>query len=178
MPLGEGRRWHGLVLWALENGYGGVENLSLIPGSVGAAPIQNIGAYGVELKDVFQQLEAVELGTGKVKIFSKEDCRFGYRDSIFKNEQKGKYFISKVVLRLSKKHKINTSYGAIKTILQNKNIENPTIRDVSNAVIEIRRSKLPDPAVIGNSGSFFKNPEIEKSQFDILKKRFSNYRFL
>ena len=175
--VGGGENWHSFVLWALENDYGGIENLSLIPGSVGAAPIQNIGAYGVELKDVFQQLEAVELETGKIKIFTHEECKFGYRDSVFKNKLKGKYFISKVILRLSKKHKINTSYGAIKEVLKQKNITAPTIRDVSNAVIEIRQSKLPDPDKIGNSGSFFKNPEIEKADFEKLKTKFPDIVF-
>ncbi len=172
VAVGGGMVWHELVLWALENGLGGIENLSLIPGSVGAAPIQNIGAYGVELKEVFQQLEAVELTTGKIKVFTIEDCQFGYRDSIFKNKLKGKYFITKVVFRLLKNPKVNISYGAIKEVLQQKNIANPGIQDVSNAVIEIRQSKLPDPKKIGNSGSFFKNPEIETDQFKKLKSRF------
>ncbi|MEZ4952591.1 MAG: UDP-N-acetylmuramate dehydrogenase [Saprospiraceae bacterium] len=177
VAVGGGEVWHEFVLWTLEKNWGGVENLSLIPGSVGAAPIQNIGAYGVEIVDVFQQLEAVELATGKVKLFNKEDCQFGYRDSIFKNELKGKYFISKVIFRLSKFPKINTSYGAIKELLKNNNIENPTIKDVSNAVIEIRQSKLPDPKEIGNSGSFFKNPEIEPSHFIPLKEKYPDIVF-
>ena len=175
VAVGGGELWHELVCWAIKNNLGGIENLSLIPGSVGAAPIQNIGAYGVELKDVFEKLEAVELTTGKLKVFDKNDCRFGYRDSVFKNKLKGKYFITKIFLKLNKKpHQLNTSYGAIKNILIEKNIENPTILDVSNAVINIRKSKLPDPQKIGNAGSFFKNPEIEMAHFIQLKKKFTD----
>ncbi|MEO1258353.1 MAG: UDP-N-acetylmuramate dehydrogenase [Bacteroidota bacterium] len=170
VSIGGGEVWHELVLWALENNYGGLENLSLIPGSVGAAPIQNIGAYGVELKDIFQRLEAVSVDSGKIKTFDKEACQFGYRMSIFKNELKGKYVITRVHLRLTKKHEINIEYGAIRNILTSKKIINPTIQDVSEAVIEIRQSKLPDPEEIGNSGSFFKNPVISKGQFQRLEK--------
>ena len=177
IAIGGGESWHGLVMWAVENGLGGIENLSLIPGSVGAAPIQNIGAYGVELKDIFHQLEAIELDTGRMQIFNSNECQFGYRDSIFKNELKGRYFITKVILRLSKIHQLNTSYGAVSEILMDSNIENPTIRDVSNAVIKIRQIKLPDPAEIGNSGSFFKNPEIEITHFQQLRSLFPNIVF-
>lgn len=172
VAVGGGEVWHEFVLWALEKNLGGIENLSLIPGSVGAAPIQNIGAYGVEIVDVFHQLEAVDLATGKEKIFNTEECQFGYRDSIFKNELKRKYFITKVIFRLSKFPKINTDYGAIRELLKNKNIVNPTVKDVSEAVIEIRQSKLPDPKEIGNSGSFFKNPEIELEHFIRLKEKY------
>ncbi len=177
VAAGGGEEWHDLVLWSLENDLGGIENLSLIPGSVGAAPIQNIGAYGVELEDVFHHLEAVELASGKPRIFTKDDCRFGYRDSIFKNELKGKYFISKVFLKLAKQHKINTSYRALKKFISENNILDPTIRDVSDAVISIRQSKLPDPKKIGNSGSFFKNPEIEMSHFQKLRAIFPEIVF-
>ena len=167
--IGAGESWHQFVLWAVKNGFGGVENLSLIPGTVGAAPMQNIGAYGVEIKDVFHSLEALELKTGKIVRFYKEDCSFGYRYSIFKGEQKGNYIITKVYFTLSKQPNLNTSYGAINQVLTEKGITSPTIKDVSQAVIEIRQSKLPDPAEIGNAGSFFKNPVIEKAHFEALE---------
>lgn len=170
--IGAGENWHQFVLWALARNLGGVENLSLIPGTLGASPIQNIGAYGVELDSVFHSLEAIEIGTGEIKKFNKEDCRFGYRDSIFKNEVKGQFVISKVTLRLTRDHQINTSYGAIQDILNNQGVIHPTIHDVSNAVIQIRQSKLPDPAVIGNAGSFFKNPIIPLTQYEKLKNNF------
>lgn len=173
IKIGGGEDWHEFVLWCVQNDLGGIENLSLIPGTVGAAPIQNIGAYGVELKDVFVELEAVELSSGQVQIFSKTDCAFGYRDSIFKNSHKGKFAITKVVLKLRRfNHQINTSYGAIIKTLSAQQIVQPTIKDVSDAVITIRQAKLPDPKVIGNSGSFFKNPEIERSQFEDLQAQF------
>ncbi len=175
IAIGGGEGWHDLVLWCLKNDLGGIENLSLIPGTVGAAPIQNIGAYGVELKDVFVQLEAINLQTLENQTFTHEDCRFGYRDSIFKQELKGKYLISKVYLKLTKKaHKILTNYGDIQKLLLEWNITEPTIQDVSKAVINIRQSKLPDPSVIGNAGSFFKNPEITQIRFDALKKDHPN----
>lgn len=167
--VGAGENWHQFVLWAVNKGYGGIENLSLIPGTVGAAPMQNIGAYGVEIKDVFHSLEALELKTGKVVRFYKEDCSFGYRYSIFKGDQKGNYIITKVYFTLNKQPEVNTSYGAIGTVLNEKGIDKPTIKDVSQAVIEIRQSKLPDPAEIGNAGSFFKNPVIEKAHFEALE---------
>ncbi|XLS28305.1 UDP-N-acetylmuramate dehydrogenase [Flavobacteriaceae bacterium M23B6Z8] len=166
-----GEQWHEFVLWTLEQDYGGLENLSLIPGNVGAAPIQNIGAYGVELKDTFLSCEAIERASGKRFEFSKKDCRFAYRDSIFKTSHKDAFVITSVTFKLSKhKHQINTSYGAIEKELAERNIDTPTIQDVSNAVIAIRQSKLPNPAEIGNSGSFFKNPVVSKSQFDALLK--------
>jgi UDP-N-acetylmuramate dehydrogenase len=167
--VGAGESWHQFVLWAVNKGFGGVENLSLIPGTVGAAPMQNIGAYGVEIKDVFHSLEALELKTGKVVRFYKEDCSFGYRYSIFKGEQKGNYIITKVYFTLNKHPGVNTSYGAIGEVLSEKGINQATIKDVSQAVIEIRQSKLPDPAEIGNAGSFFKNPVIEKAHFEALE---------
>jgi UDP-N-acetylmuramate dehydrogenase len=171
IEIGGGESWHDLVLWCLKNNLGGIENLSLIPGTVGAAPIQNIGAYGVELKDIFVKLEATNLQTLENQTFTHNDCRFGYRDSIFKQELKGKYLISKVYLKLTQKeHKIQTNYGDIQRLLAEWHIIEPTIQDVSKAVINIRQSKLPDPSVIGNAGSFFKNPEITQIQFDALKK--------
>ncbi|HUR30508.1 MAG TPA: UDP-N-acetylmuramate dehydrogenase, partial [Saprospiraceae bacterium] len=168
-----GENWHQFVLWALNKNLGGIENLSLIPGTIGAAPIQNIGAYGVELESVFESLEALRIGDGEIVQFKKIDCGFGYRDSIFKREAKEKYVITGVSLRLNRQHKLNTSYGAIQDVLREKEISNPTIRDVSEAVIAIRQSKLPDPAVIGNAGSFFKNPVITKQHFDTLKALYS-----
>lgn len=175
LTVNAGENWHEFVLWSLSQNYGGIENLSLIPGNVGTCPIQNIGAYGVEVKDVITKVEAIEITTQKLVSFSNEECCFGYRDSIFKNEKKGKYIITSVGFKLSKnKHVLNTSYGAINIELQNKNIDNPTIKDISDAVIAIRKSKLPDPKEIGNSGSFFKNPVISKNQFEELLKQYSN----
>ena len=164
--------WQDFVVFALDNNWGGVENLSLIPGSVGAAPIQNIGAYGVELKEVMESLEAIEIATGKTRIFTNGECYFGYRNSVFKNELKDKYVITSVNFRLSKKPQVNTSYGAINTVLESKGISNPSIHDVSKAVIEIRQSKLPDPKEIGNAGSFFKNPIIDKIDYEGLRLEF------
>jgi UDP-N-acetylmuramate dehydrogenase len=170
-----GENWHEFVLWCLEHNFGGVENLSLIPGTVGASPIQNIGAYGVELKDVFYELSTYHIPTQKIEIFNTENCQFGYRESIFKNTEKGNYIILSVTFRLTKnKHYLNLSYGDIQTVLDRKNIKIPTIQAISEAIIEIRSSKLPDPAKIGNSGSFFKNPEIEATQFADLKLKFPN----
>ncbi len=177
ISAGAGENWHELVLWCINKKLGGIENLSLIPGTVGAAPIQNIGAYGVELKEVFVKLEAIEIASGKKKIFWKKDCQFGYRESVFKQKEKGNYFITKVFLRLNKKHNLNISYGAIKNTLKEQGIKKPSIKTISQAVIQIRSSKLPDPAKIGNSGSFFKNPEISKSQFKKLQKQFPNIVF-
>lgn len=163
VEAGAGENWHQLVLWAVENGLGGIENLSLIPGTVGAAPIQNIGAYGVELKDVFVKLTAMSLQTGHLRQFTRTACRFGYRDSVFKREEKGKWCITSVVFTLTKaRHKINTSYGDIAKTLESMHITQPDIADVSKAVVQIRSSKLPDPAKIGNCGSFFKNPETSR----------------
>lgn len=170
-----GENWHEFVLWCISNGFGGIENLSLIPGNVGTAPIQNIGAYGVELKDVFESCEALSKETKKLQIFTKSDCDFGYRNSIFKQHVKGKYIITSVTFKLTKQnHKLNINYGTIAAELENKGIQNPSIKDISEAVIHIRESKLPDPKVIGNSGSFFKNPVIAKTQFNELSKKFSD----
>lgn len=168
-----GENWHEFVLWCLEHNYGGIENLSLIPGNVGTAPIQNIGAYGVELKDVFYSCEALNLETLEIESFTNTDCHFGYRDSIFKREAKGKYVIANVTLRLTKEnHNLHTSYGAITSELESLKISSPTIQDISQVVINIRQSKLPDPKHIGNSGSFFKNPVISTSLFTELKDQF------
>ncbi len=166
---GAGEIWHQFVMKCIEKGFAGLENLSLIPGSVGASPMQNIGAYGVEIKDVFEYLDAYEISTGKIKRFSKEDCAFGYRESVFKNIYKDQFVICRVAFRLSKNPKINTSYGAIESELQKMGISEPTIRDVSKAVITIRQSKLPDPAVLGNAGSFFKNPVVDESLVENIK---------
>lgn len=161
-----GENWHEFVLWSLSNNFGGLENLSLIPGNVGTSPMQNIGAYGIEIKDCFESLEAMEISTGTVKQFNKQDCSFGYRESVFKNELKGKYIILNVTFKLSvSEHKINANYGAIHDQLAVQKISTPTIQDISKAVIAIRKSKLPDPKEIGNSGSFFKNPVISIDHF-------------
>ncbi|MDG4714663.1 UDP-N-acetylmuramate dehydrogenase [Winogradskyella marincola] len=168
-----GENWHQFVLWCIEHNYGGIENLSLIPGNVGTSPIQNIGAYGVELKDVFESCEAINVNTQDTRTFTKEDCKFGYRESVFKQDLKGEYIITSVTFKLSKQnHSLHTDYGAIKQQLQTSSIENPTIKDVSNAVIAIRQSKLPAPKEIGNSGSFFKNPVITSDQFKTLQSNF------
>ena len=165
---------HSFVLYAIEKNYPGLENLSLIPGCIGAAPIQNIGAYGVEIKNNIQELNAVDLRDGSLRTFTSDECRFGYRDSIFKQEAKNRYAIVSVTFRFFKNAQLNTSYGAIEDQLKIMNISNPTIRDVSDAVISIRKSKLPDPQIIGNAGSFFKNPEVSLSTFEVLKENFND----
>lgn len=172
LKIGAGENWHETVRYCVENGWGGIENLSLIPGTVGAAPIQNIGAYGVELKEVFQSLEAVEVKTGNLKTFHKKDCRFGYRDSIFKNELKGKFVVTGVTLTLSKNPEINTSYGAISRELERRDIQDPTIADISQVVMDIRNSKLPNPDELGNAGSFFKNPIVSRQKYEQLKMKY------
>ncbi|MCY7327198.1 MAG: UDP-N-acetylmuramate dehydrogenase [Saprospiraceae bacterium] len=160
LKVGAGENWHQFVLYAVAQDLGGVENLSLIPGTVGASPVQNIGAYGVELKDVFVELEAVELATGQLHTFRAADCQFGYRDSIFKRSAKGRYCITAVTFALSRSaHHLRLGYGDLQRMLTEQGVSQPTIADVSRAVIHIRSAKLPDPAVIGNCGSFFKNPE-------------------
>jgi UDP-N-acetylmuramate dehydrogenase len=170
-----GENWHEFVLWTLEKDFGGLENLSLIPGNVGTSPIQNIGAYGIELKDVFHSCNALNLETLEIETFAKEDCKFDYRNSIFKQQAKGKYIIISVVFNLSLgNHNLNTNYGAITSELEHMNINKPTIQDVSKAVISIRESKLPNPKEIGNSGSFFKNPIISKEDFEKLLINFPN----
>lgn len=176
VSAGAGESWHQFVLWCVERGYGGVENLSLIPGTVGAAPMQNIGAYGVELKEVFHSLEAYEIKSGKIVSFFKEDCKFGYRYSIFKGELKDKFVITKVFFKLSKQPVFNLSYGAIEETLQAMKVDKPTLKSVSQAVINIRQSKLPDPMDIGNAGSFFKNPIIERLHFEALEAEFPDVK--
>ncbi|TLV00091.1 UDP-N-acetylmuramate dehydrogenase [Dyadobacter luticola] len=173
LKVGAGENWHAFVMYCVENNYGGVENLSLIPGTIGAAPMQNIGAYGVEVKDVIESVEVVDIQTGEPKIFTNTECQFGYRESIFKKEAKGKYVITGVTFILNKKPVLNVGYGDVQKTLQEKNVTDPTIRDVSDVIISIRRSKLPDPAVIGNAGSFFKNPEIPEDQFNALREKYA-----
>ena len=159
LKIGAGENWHHTVLHCVGCGYAGLENLSLIPGNVGASPIQNIGAYGVEVKDRITEVETIDLQTGEVNVFANEECKFAYRDSIFKSVFPGRYMVKSVSFRLDKtNHKLLTHYGSIAEELQAMGIENPTIKDLSNAVIAIRQSKLPDPKKLGNSGSFFKNP--------------------
>lgn len=165
-----GEIWHSFVMHCIEKGYAGAENLSLIPGSVGAAPIQNIGAYGVEQKDIFHELEALHLHENSIRSYAHEECRFGYRDSVFKNSEKGKYIILSVTFRLSKTPAYRTSYGAISQELEKMGVKDLSIGAISQAVCNIRRSKLPDPAKIGNAGSFFKNPTVTANKFEALKK--------
>ena len=176
LRAGAGESWHGLVEYALDEGLSGVENLSLIPGTVGAAPLQNIGAYGTELQDSFERLEALEISTGQLRVFNKEECGFGYRESVFKGSLKNQFVVTAVVLRLhraSAGRPVNVGYGAIRETLADLGIEaEPTPRDVSEAVVRIRRAKLPDPAEIGNAGSFFKNPELSQRKFDELQRRY------
>ncbi len=171
ITVNSGENWHEFVVWCVSNNYGGIENLSLIPGNVGTCPIQNIGAYGVEVKDTITKVEAIEIESQKLVSFSNDECNFGYRNSIFKNEVKGKYIITSVSFKLTKnKHQLNTFYGAIETELISKEIKKPTLKNISDAVIAIRKSKLPDPKEIGNSGSFFKNPVVSKTQFLEIQK--------
>ncbi len=173
VEVAAGENWHEFVSWCLDKNYGGVENLSLIPGNVGTAPIQNIGAYGVELKDSFVSCQALDIGTKELRTFTKKDCNFGYRNSVFKEELKGQYIITSVIFELSShQHITKTNYGAIEAELKKNGVVNPTIQDISTAVISIRNSKLPNPKVLGNSGSFFKNPVIAYSKFEIIKEQF------
>lgn len=169
---GAGENWHGFVLYCIAHNLAGVENLSLIPGSVGASPMQNIGAYGVEIKDVFYSLQAYHLQEKKMHEFSLNDCEFGYRESVFKRKYKGQFVITGVTYRLSRQPHFNTSYGAIMQELEKMGVQSLSIKAVSDAVINIRSSKLPDPAVTGNAGSFFKNPEVDKNHFEQLKNEF------
>lgn len=171
VKVGGGVVWHDFVSWSIERNLGGLENLSLIPGSVGAAPMQNIGAYGSEIKSVFKQLEAVNIESKELKIFENKDCQFGYRTSIFKTQLKNKYVICSVTFRLNKYTEFNTSYGAIEDELRDMG-EITSLKSISQAVINIRSRKLPDPNIIGNSGSFFKNPTISNIEFQSLKKDF------
>ena len=173
-----GENWHELVLWTIDQNFGGFENMSLIPGNVGTTPVQNIGAYGTEIKDTFVSCEAIKIDNQQTKNFTKDECNFGYRESIFKHEVKDQFIITSVVFKLTKRnHKINTSYGDITKELENQNVVIPTLKDVSNAVIAIRKSKLPDPKELGNSGSFFKNPIISKEKFLKIQEKFPDIKF-
>jgi UDP-N-acetylmuramate dehydrogenase len=175
IKVGAGESWHEFVIWAVDQGYGGIENLALIPGSVGAAPIQNIGAYGVEIKDVFESLNCFDTQTGELVSFDNTQCEFGYRDSIFKTKEKGRYIICELIIKLTKSnHQIQSGYAALEKHLTEKNISSPNIKDIREAVIAIRQSKLPDPAKIGNAGSFFKNPLIPNDLFNSLRADFPN----
>lgn len=175
VKAGAGEVWHEFVLQCIDQNLGGIENLSLIPGSVGASPMQNIGAYGVEIKDVFVELEALNIETKKVEVFKHEDCQFGYRESVFKRALKGKYIIVNVTYRLTNSnHKLKTSYGAIQGELEARKINSPTIKEISDVVIAIRQSKLPDPKEIGNAGSFFKNPVVEREVLNQILKEYPN----
>ncbi len=172
VKAGAGENWHKLVMHCIEKNYAGIENLSLIPGCAGAAPIQNIGAYGVELKDVFHELEAINMTTGREKSFSASNCKFGYRDSVFKNKEKGKYIITSITLQLRKKPVFNTSYGAIGQELEKMGVQELSIAAISKAVCSIRSAKLPNPDELGNAGSFFKNPVLSTARCEELKKEF------
>jgi UDP-N-acetylmuramate dehydrogenase len=173
-----GETWHDFVLWTIEQDFGGLENMSLIPGNVGTTPVQNIGAYGTEIKDTFVSCQAMNIETQEIKTFTHAECNFGYRESIFKHEVKDQYIITSVTYKLTKRnHKINTSYGDITAELAKNNITNPNLKDVSNAVIAIRQSKLPDPKELGNSGSFFKNPILLKSDFEKIHQKFPEMKY-
>lgn len=169
LHVGAGEKWHDFVMYCVDHGYAGVENLSLIPGTIGAAPMQNIGAYGVEIKDVVESVETIFFDSTETRIFTKEECNFGYRESIFKHDLKGKCIITGVTFRLNKNPVYHVEYGDIQKTLQEAGVDSLSIKAVSDAVINIRKSKLPDPAEIGNAGSFFKNPEIPDEQFNKLK---------
>ena len=174
LKIGAGENWHELVMYCVDNGWGGIENLSLIPGNTGTAPMQNIGAYGVEIKETFVELEALEISSGKIVKFNNSDCEFGYRESVFKNKMKNQYIILNITLELKKNPVLNINYGDVKAILESQNIKNPAIKEVSNAIIRIRQSKLPDPKKIGNSGSFFKNPLVSLNQLELIRKNYPN----
>ena len=174
LKIGAGENWHELVMYTVDNGWGGIENLSLIPGNTGTAPMQNIGAYGVEIKETFVELEALEISSGKIVRFNNSDCEFGYRESVFKNKMKNQYIIVNITLELKKNPVLNINYGDVKAILESQNINNPSIKQVSDAIISIRQSKLPDPKIIGNSGSFFKNPIVSLNQLELIKKKYPN----
>lgn len=174
LKIGAGENWHEIVRFCVEKGWGGIENLSLIPGTVGAAPIQNIGAYGVELEEVFEWLEAVDIEGKETWRYEKRHCEFDYRDSIFKGELKGIVIVTDVVLKLSKNPELNTSYGAIQAKLKERGITDPTIKDISDVVIDIRNSKLPHPDTLGNAGSFFKNPIVDEQIYKRIKEEYPN----
>ena len=178
LTVNAGEDWHEFVMWCISQNYGGIENLSLIPGNVGTSPIQNIGAYGVEVKDVITKVEGIDLNSAKKVEFYNKECNFGYRNSIFKNELKEKIVITSVRFKLTKiNHHLNTNYGAIEKELAIRKISNPTIKDISDIVINIRQAKLPDPKKIGNSGSFFKNPIVSLKQFKKLQEKYPNIPF-
>lgn len=173
-----GENWHEFVLWTLDQNFGGLENMSLIPGNVGTTPVQNIGAYGSEIKDTMTQCEAMSIADGTLRTFRNEECHFGYRESIFKQEAKNQYIITSVTFQLTKRnHVLKTGYGDIQAELAKNEIVQPTIQDISRAVIAIRQSKLPDPKELGNSGSFFKNPVISKEQLAQAQQRFPEIKF-
>ena len=172
VKVGAGVVWHDWVVYSIEKGWAGLENLSLIPGTVGASPMQNIGAYGVEIKEVFESLEAIDRNSFEIRRFSHSECKFGYRESVFKNELKDRFIITSVTFKLQKHPKYHVEYGAIQETLKEKGIEKLSLQAVSDAVIHIRQSKLPDPKEIGNAGSFFKNPTISKPDFENLQTRF------
>lgn len=172
VKAGAGENWHEFVTSCIKKNFAGVENLSLIPGSVGASPMQNIGAYGVEIKDIFQKLEAFHIPTGEIHTFDAKSCEFGYRESVFKGKLKGQYIITSVTYKLSKNPNLNTSYGSIEFELKKMGVTKPTIKDISKAVIAIRNSKLPNPKVIGNAGSFFKNPIVDQAVIDEILKTY------
>ena len=173
-----GENWHEFVLWTIHQDFGGLENMSLIPGNLGTTPVQNIGAYGTEIKDTFVSCQAINIENQEIKNFNLQECNFGYRESVFKNELKNQYIITSVVFKLTKKnHKINISYGDIQLELENQNIKKPSLIDVSNAVIAIRKSKLPNPKELGNSGSFFKNPILLKSDFEPIHTKFPEMKY-
>ncbi len=172
-----GEKWHDLVLFAVKKEYWGIENLSLVPGTVGAAPVQNIGAYGVELKDTIESVEFFDLESGEKKNLSRDECKFGYRDSIFKNELKGKVFILAVTFKLSKIPNLNVTYKVLKDYLEKNKIEIQKVKDISDVVIAIRQSKLPDPKILGNAGSFFKNVYVSKKNLEKIKEKYPNVSF-
>lgn len=172
IKAGAGEVWHDLVMHCINNNYGGVENLSLIPGNVGASPMQNIGAYGVEIKDCFYELDAINIADNTIHTFNKASCKFGYRESVFKQELKNQFIIISVTYKLLKTPIFNTQYGAIEKELEEMGIKELSIKSISKAVCNIRSSKLPNPKEIGNAGSFFKNPEISRNKYEILKNKF------
>lgn len=177
LKAASGEIWSALVYYAVSRNWGGIENLFYVPGSVGAAPVQNIGAYGVELKDVFESLQAMDLQTGEIKEFNLSDCRFGYRDSIFKNEAKSRYFILSITIKLSKQPQLKLDYGDIKAKLAEQKNETPSVKEVAEIIKEIRDAKLPNPAILANAGSFFKNPEVSTDFFEKLQLRFPEIKF-
>ncbi len=173
LTAGSGEDWHSFVMHCVGHDFGGIENLSLIPGTVGAAPMQNIGAYGVEIRDVIHCVEAIDLKTQDIRVFSRDECSFGYRESVFKQALRDQYFISSITLSLTRKdHHFNIRYGAIRDVLSEQRVDTLTVRAISDAVIAIRTSKLPDPKIIGNAGSFFKNPLLERSMFALLQEKY------